>query len=103
MSFMGLLNFFKKKEANSASAKKEKPFTGSWNANALSDDQTQAKRVANKRYHVVQKGESLSTIAKKYYGNEDEWRLIYHANQDNIKDPEKINPDQRLYIPKIQK
>lgn len=102
---MGLLNFFKKKEAHSASAKatkKKKPFAGSWDASTLSDDQAQAKRVANKRYHVVQKGESLSTIAKKYYGSKGEWRLIHRANQDKIEDPNTIYPDQRLYIPDIQ-
>lgn len=49
--------------------------------------------------YVVQKGDSLSKIAKERYGNANEWRKIYEANKDVIKDPDLIYPGQTLRIP----
>ena len=53
---------------------------------------------ATKTY-VVQKGDSLSKIAKHEYGNANDWRKIYEANRDIIKDPDLIHPGQVLKIP----
>ncbi len=47
--------------------------------------------------YEVQKGDSLSTIAKNYSGIN--WKDIYEANRDQIKDPDKIFPGQVLKIP----
>lgn len=44
-------------------------------------------------------GDTLWRIAQKVYGDKDKWRLIYLANKDVIKDPNKIYPKQRLKIP----
>jgi len=49
--------------------------------------------------YVVQKGDSLSKIAKAEYGNANDWRRIYEANKDIIKDPDLIHPGQSLKIP----
>jgi nucleoid-associated protein YgaU len=49
--------------------------------------------------YVVQKGDSLSKIAKHEYGNANEWRKIFEANRDIIKDPDLIHPGQTLKIP----
>ena len=54
---------------------------------------------APKIYEVVA-GDSLSKIAKREYGNASEWKRIYEANKDLIKDPDKIFPGQKLKIPK---
>jgi nucleoid-associated protein YgaU len=94
---MGLLDFFRKKPKTVK--KEEKSFKGSWNPDTLEHDQAQAEEVAEKRYHVVQEGESLSTIAQKYYGKAERWQLIYQANQDKIKSPDLIHPGQKLFIP----
>jgi nucleoid-associated protein YgaU len=51
------------------------------------------------RTHTVAAGESLSKIAKRYYGNANEWRRIYDANRDTIKNPDLIHPGQVLKIP----
>jgi len=51
------------------------------------------------RTHVVQKGDTLSKIAKKYYGNASLYMKIFEANKDKLKDPNKIFPDQELVIP----
>lgn len=49
--------------------------------------------------YVVQKGDSLSKIAKHEYGNANAWRKIFEANQDIIKNPDLIHPGQTLKIP----
>lgn len=46
--------------------------------------------------HVVKRGESLQRIAKKYYGNGDEYRRIMHDN--NIRNANHIKVNQRLKI-----
>ena len=51
------------------------------------------------RIYVVQKGDSLSKIAKHFYGNTTGWRRIYEANRDRIKDPDVIQPGWKLTIP----
>ncbi|HXG92837.1 MAG TPA: LysM peptidoglycan-binding domain-containing protein [Blastocatellia bacterium] len=47
-------------------------------------------------YYTVQSGDSLSKIAKHYGIN---WQQIFEANRDQIKDPDKIFPGQKLRIP----
>ena len=51
--------------------------------------------------HVVEKGEWLSRIALRYYGDASAWREIYHANLDVIDDPDDIFPGWKLRIPKL--
>jgi len=51
------------------------------------------------RTYVVVKGDTLSGIAKREYGNSSKWPTIYEANKDVIKDPDLIYPGQQLRIP----
>jgi nucleoid-associated protein YgaU len=51
------------------------------------------------RTYVVAKGDSLSAIAKREYGDAKEWRRIFDANKDVIKDPDLIYPGQTLRLP----
>lgn len=51
------------------------------------------------RTHTVKKGDTLSKIAKHYYGDADKWRAIYAANRDAIKDPDLIYPGQTITLP----
>jgi nucleoid-associated protein YgaU len=51
------------------------------------------------RTYTVQKGDSLSKIAKQEYGDASQWRRIYDANRDQIKDPDLIHPGWTLTIP----
>ena len=53
------------------------------------------------KIYVVVAGDSLSKIAKREYGNASEWKRIYEANQDVLKDPDKIFPGQKLKIPPL--
>lgn len=49
--------------------------------------------------HTVEKGESLSVIAKQHYGKASLWTRIYDANRDQLDDPDRIKPGQVLNIP----
>jgi nucleoid-associated protein YgaU len=49
--------------------------------------------------YTVVSGDSLSKIAKRYYGDANQWRRIYEANREQIKDPDLIHPGQRFRIP----
>jgi nucleoid-associated protein YgaU len=54
---------------------------------------------ASERTYTVQKGDSLSKIAKREYGDPQEWRRIYNANRDMIENPDLIYPGQVIRIP----
>ena len=49
----------------------------------------------------VQQGDSLSSLAYKYYGNSSKYNLIYEMNKDKINDKKVIYPGTILTIPKI--
>lgn len=50
--------------------------------------------------YTVVKGDSLSKIAKRYYGKASRWKAIFEANRDQISDPDLIYPGQTFRIPK---
>ncbi len=68
------------------------------NATLRSQSKGQASRV---RYHTVRRGETLKTIAgyPSVYGDSSKWVVIYQANKDKIRDPNKLTPGQVLIIP----
>jgi len=51
--------------------------------------------------HTVKSGESLSKIAKHYYGDPMKYTKIFDANTNILKDPNIIHPDQVLVIPNL--
>jgi len=50
--------------------------------------------------YTVVAGDSLSKIAKRLLGDANQWRRIFEANRDQIKNPDLIQPGQKLKIPK---
>lgn len=50
-------------------------------------------------FHTVTKGETLSAIAKRYYGNANAYMAIFEANKPMLDHPDKIYPGQVLRIP----
>ena len=52
-------------------------------------------------FYVIRKGDTLSKIAKQYYGNAMKYPVIFEANREVIKDPDLICPGQTVRIPKI--
>ena len=51
--------------------------------------------------HTVKSGESLSKIAKHYYGNAMKYNAIFEANKDILKSADVIHPGQELVIPNL--
>lgn len=49
--------------------------------------------------YTVVKGDSLSKLAKRFYGDAQQWHKIYEANRDQIKNPDLIYPGQTFRIP----
>ena len=51
--------------------------------------------------HVVRPGETLWQIAALLSGDPDRWPELYRANRDQIRDPSRLYPGQRLAIPEF--
>lgn len=51
------------------------------------------------RIYEVVSGDSLSKIAKHFYGDAAKYQKIFDANRDQLKDPNLIKPGQKLKIP----
>jgi len=51
------------------------------------------------RTYTIKKGDSLSKIAKQFYGDAKQWNKIFEANKDAIKNPDLIFPGQVIKIP----
>lgn len=49
--------------------------------------------------YIVQTGDTLWAIAKKYYGNGAKYTKIADANKDKVKNPSLIKPGWKLVIP----
>ena len=54
------------------------------------------------QYHTVVSGDTLSKIAKTFYGNAMKYPVIFEANKPMLKDPDKIYPGQVLRIPPLE-
>lgn len=50
-------------------------------------------------FHTVERGDTLSAIAKKHYGDASKYPRIFEANRPMLTDPDKIYPGQVLRIP----
>jgi len=51
-------------------------------------------------YYTIVKGDNLSKIAKKFYGDANKYKVIFDANREVIKDANLIYPGQKIRIPK---
>lgn len=59
-----------------------------------------AAPVEESQYHDVVSGDTLSAIAKKYYGDANQYNKIFEANKPMLSHPDKIYVGQKLRIPK---
>ena len=50
-------------------------------------------------YYVIQAGDTLGSLAEKYYGSAASYRRIFEANLGNIEDPNRIYVGQKIRIP----
>ncbi|HET9486555.1 MAG TPA: LysM peptidoglycan-binding domain-containing protein [Chryseosolibacter sp.] len=85
---MGLMDFFKKGKEQPV---KSRP--------APEVPRPAEKPVTTARDYTIKSGDSLSKIAKQFYGNAGDWKKIYEANKEKIKDPNLIHPGQKIIIP----
>lgn len=75
---------------------------GNLNGIAVVDDQLIAETVEDESsFYEVKSGDSLSKIAKAYYGDPMKYPVIFEANKPMLSHPDKIYPGQTLRIPKI--
>lgn len=51
------------------------------------------------QYYVIEKGDTLWAIAKKFLGSGNRYPEIFEANREVILDPDKIFPGQKIIIP----
>ena len=49
--------------------------------------------------YIVRKNDNLWNIAKAIYGKGEKWTVIFEANKEKIKDPNKLKPGLELLIP----
>ena len=50
-------------------------------------------------YYEIQSGDTLSKLAKKFYGDASVYNRIFEANKEVIKDPDLIFVGQKIRIP----
>ena len=64
------------------------------------DDQLEVERKEPEaQFYTVKAGDTLSKIAKQYYGNANKYPTIFEANRPMLQNPDKIYPGQVLRIP----
>jgi len=66
------------------------------------EDSTNSKRTGSKkgdRSYVVQSGDTLFSISRKFYKSPKRWKEILEANRRSIRDPKKLTVGQTLFIP----
>jgi nucleoid-associated protein YgaU len=64
------------------------------------DQLTAPPQTAEVDFYVIEKGDTLSAIAKKFYGDANAYPRIFEANREVIKDANLIYPGQKIRIPK---
>ena len=81
----------------------EKAVLVAGNVKGVSDvniDGLQAPLVTEKvEYYIVKKGDTLSAIAKQFYGKANDYPNIFEANREVLKDANLIYPGQKIRIP----
>ena len=51
------------------------------------------------RTHLVQKGDTLQSLALRYYGTRSAWEKIYQANRSGLPSKDQLKVGQQLLIP----
>jgi molecular chaperone GrpE len=63
--------------------------------------QISSVNIYTKTIYKVKPNDSLSKIAKKYFGDETKWGKIFEANKDNMSGPHSLYVGQELLIPDV--
>lgn len=81
------------KEKSASTIEKTKIITGTVKAVVA------ATLAENGREYTVEPGDTLSHLARKYYGDQFKWEKIYQANKATMKNPDYIFVGQKIIIP----
>jgi nucleoid-associated protein YgaU len=66
------------------------------------DDRITVEQVeAEATFYTVQRGDTLSKIAREHYHDASKYPLIFEANRPMLQDPDKIYPGQTLRLPPL--
>jgi nucleoid-associated protein YgaU len=65
----------------------------------VDDQMTVSLAAPAAQFYTVVKGDTLSKIAKEFYGNANDYMRIFEANKPMLTHPDKIYPGQSLRIP----
>ena len=84
------------KPSDTTATKKVPPKSGTASAK---DEKLASGKTAGGRTHIVQKGETLSSLAQKYYGDKKKWKVIWDANKSVVPNKDKLTPGTKLTIP----
>lgn len=68
-------------------------------ADLIADINIDATLSVPPRIYEVVSGDNLSKIAKKFYGDVNQYKKIFEANKDQLADPDKVKVGQKLKIP----
>lgn len=60
---------------------------------------TSTEEIVGGQTYTIEKGDTLSKIAKEQLGNSSAWKQIFEANRDVIDDPDRIFPGQVIKLP----
>jgi nucleoid-associated protein YgaU len=58
-----------------------------------------ASRLGAAKTYVIQPGDTLAKIARKLYGSEARWKLLYDRNRAAIPDPARLEVGRTLDVP----
>ncbi|MGO9528764.1 MAG: LysM peptidoglycan-binding domain-containing protein [Verrucomicrobiia bacterium] len=51
------------------------------------------------RTHIVQRGDTLQSLALRYYGSRAAWEKIFQANRSGLPSKDQLKVGQQLVIP----
>jgi nucleoid-associated protein YgaU len=57
------------------------------------------EEIIGERTYTIEKGDTLSKIAKEQLGQASAWKQIFEANRDVLDDPDRIFPGQVIKLP----
>jgi nucleoid-associated protein YgaU len=82
-------------------AQSQEPSTATSEKSQASDTASRrtAPRKAGGQTYVVQSGDTLLSISRKFYNSPNRWKDILDANKQNIRDPKRLTVGQTLTIP----
>jgi len=71
----------------------------SYTAHTVTVATTAKARHTASREYTVRSGDTLSSIAQRYYGKAADWQWLFHENDKTVSDPNLIYPGQKLDVP----